>query len=44
MNVFKLLFFIFIGLQFGCENVCDETVYGTNPDGSTYEERVVYND
>ena len=44
MNVLKLLFLIFIGLQFGCENVCDETVYGTNSDGTTYEECVVYND
>ena len=40
----RLLFIVIIAVNFSCENVCDETVYGTNEDGSTYEECVVYND
>ena len=40
----RLLFIVIIAVSFSCENVCDETVYGTNEDGSTYEECVVYND
>ena len=26
-----------------CDNYCDETVYGTRDDGSTYEECIIYN-
>ncbi len=33
---------LFIG-TISCESYCDETVYGTNEDGTTYEECVVYN-
>ncbi|MEZ7992617.1 MAG: hypothetical protein QMC19_00670 [Flavobacteriaceae bacterium] len=40
----KLLFMFLICIHLSCENVCDETVYGTNADGSTYEECIVYND
>jgi len=40
----RLLFILIIALSFSCEDVCDATVYGTNDDGSTYEECVVYND
>ena len=36
------MFLIYIHIS--CENVRDETVYGTNADGSTYEECIVYND
>ena len=33
---------LFIGI-ISCEGYCDETVYGVNEDGTTYEECVVIN-
>jgi|TARA_B110000908_G_C10199981_1_gene424840 hypothetical protein len=43
-KLFTLVLLMGLAVTFiGCWNVCDETVYGTNPDGTTYEECVVYN-
>ena len=40
----RLLFIVIIALSLSCEDVCDAIVYGTNDDGSTYEECIVYED
>jgi hypothetical protein len=39
----KYIFILLLIGVFGCESYCDETVYGTNSDGTTYEECVVCN-
>jgi len=45
MKIIKLLIGLALGIGvLSCEDVCDATVYGTNDDGSTYEECVVYDD
>jgi len=45
MKMIKLLIGLAIGaLSLSCEDICDAKVYGTNDDGSTYEECIVYED
>ena len=45
MKIIKLLIGLALGIGvLSCDDVCDATVYGTNDDGSTYEECVVYDD
>ncbi|MDG1329156.1 MAG: hypothetical protein P8P27_02850 [Flavobacteriaceae bacterium] len=45
MKIIKLLIGLALAIgALSCEDVCDAKVYGTNDDGSTYEECIVYED
>ena len=44
-KLFQLTLLMAIAISLiSCDDFCDETVYGTNEDGSTYQECITYND